>query len=54
MFSKTLDKDHIANAIEMRKGLVDTKPDIDDIVINTKELYEQAFTFPNVAQYEHV
>ena len=55
MFSKSLDKQHLKNAMEMKQSLAeDTSLNIEDIQINTKELYENAFQFPNVAQYEHV
>ena len=54
MFSKTLDKSHLNNAIEMRNALIEANNDVEDIVINTKDLYEGAFQFPYVAQYEHV
>ena len=54
MFSKTLDKSHLKNAIEMRNALVEENNQVEDIQITTKDLYESAFQFPNVAQYEHV
>lgn len=54
MFSKSLDKSHLKNAIEMKQSLVEQNLNIEDVQINTKELYENAFQFPNVAQYEHV
>ena len=43
MFSKTLDKSHLNNAIEMRNALIEANNDVEDIVINTKDLYEGAF-----------
>ena len=53
MFSKSLDKEHLKNAIEMKQSLTEQNNLSnnlgDDILINTKELYENAFTFPNVA-----
>lgn len=54
MFSKTLDKSHLNNAIELRNALIEENQPVDEIQINTKDLYESAFQFPNVAQYEHV
>ena len=54
MFSKNLDKSHLQNAIEMRNALVEENNQVEDIQINTKDLYEGAFQFANVAQYEHV
>ena len=54
MFSKSLDKEHLKNAIEMKQTLQEQNNNIEDIQISTKDLYENAFQFPNVAQYEHV
>jgi hypothetical protein len=54
MFSKSLDTDHLLSAIELRKDLLDSNLNVEDIAINTKELYENSFTFPNVSQYDHV
>ena len=54
MFSKSLDKQHLKNAMEMKQSLAEDSLNIEDVQINTKELYENAFQFPNVAQYEHV
>ena len=38
----------------MRNALVEENNQVEDIQINTKDLYEGAFQFANVAQYEHV
>ena len=54
MFSKDFDKDHLKNAMEMKQALLDNNNNIEEILINTKDLFEAGFQFPNVAQYEHV
>ena len=43
MFSKSLDKEHIKNAIEMKQTLEDQSSNFEELQINTKELYENAF-----------
>ena len=54
MFSRTLDPDHLKDAMEIREELVDDNSSIDEVLINTKELYEHAFKFANVASYDNV
>ena len=55
MFSKSLDKDHLLAAIDLRKDIMDTtNMETEEIQINTKDLYENAFTFQAVSQYDHV
>ena len=54
MFSKSLDKEHLKNALEMKQTLLDQNNNLEEIPISTKDLYEGAFQFANVAQYEHV
>ena len=43
MFSKSLDKDHLKNALEMKEALLETNSNIEEIPISTKDLYEAAF-----------
>ena len=50
------DKDHLEDALKMRDALVE-KEHLDlheQLIINTKELFEAAFQFPSVAQYDNV
>ena len=55
LFSRTLDRAHWTSALEIKKELEDTvKTPIDDLKINTKDLIEQGFQFPNVATYDNV
>ena len=55
LFSRTLDRAHWQAALDMKKELEDTvKTPLDDLKINTKDLIEQGFQFPNVATYDNV
>ena len=55
LFSRTLDRAHWTSALEMKKELEDTvKTPVDELKINTKDLLEQGFQFPNVATYDNV
>ena len=55
LFSKTLDRAHWQAALDMKKELEETvKTPVDELRINTKELLEQGFQFPNVATYDNV
>ena len=54
-FSKSLDKEHYTSALMMKKDLEESDHLNNlELQVNTKDLYEQAFVFPNVAQYDHV
>ena len=54
LFCRSLDKSHFESAVEMRNELIEQNHPQDELRINTKDLYEQAFNFPNVAQYDNV
>ena len=54
MFSKTLDPDHLKSCIEVREELLEGNNSVEDLQINTKELYEKGFKFPHVVEYDHV
>ena len=55
LFSRTMDRAHWTSALDMKKELEDTvKTPIDELRINTKDLIEQGFQFPNVATYDNV
>ena len=55
LFSRTLDRSHWTSALQMKAELEDTvKTQVDDLKINTKDLMEQGFQFPNVASYDNV
>ena len=54
LFSRDLDPDHLKDALEIKYELVDLDIPTEDILINTKELYELGFKFPNVATYDNV
>ena len=54
MFSKTLDPDHLKSCIEIREDLLEGNNSVEDLQINTKELYEKGFKFPHVVEYDHV
>ena len=44
LFSRTLDRSHWTNALQMKAELEDTvKTQVDDLKINTKDLMEQGF-----------
>ena len=57
LFSKTQDKQHLDDALKMRDALQE-KDHLqnlgESLVINTKELFEAGFQFPNIAQYDNV
>ena len=56
LYSKTQDSEHLEDALKMRDALQE-KEHLDlheQLVINTKELFESGFQFPSVAQYENV
>ena len=54
MFSKTLDPDHLKSCIEIREELLEGNNSVEDLQINTKELYEKGFRLPHVVEYDHV
>ena len=54
LFSRDLEPEHLTNALEIKDELVDLDIPSEDILINTKELYELGFKFPNVATYDNV
>ena len=44
LFSRTLDRSHWTNALQMKSELEDTiKTPVDELRINTKDLFEQGF-----------
>jgi hypothetical protein len=54
LFSRTQDADHIMSAIALRNELGEEGHPQQELLINTKELFEKGFSYPNVAEYEHV
>ena len=54
MFSKSLDPDHLKSCIEIREELLEGNNSVEDLTINTKELYEKGFKFQHVVEYDHV
>ena len=40
MFSRTLDPEHLKSCIELREELLEGNNSVEDLQINTKELYE--------------
>ena len=54
LFSRDLEPEHLTNALEIKDELSDIDIPSEDILINTKELYELGFKFPNVATYDNV
>ena len=54
LFSRDLEPEHLTNALEIKDELTDIDIPSEDILINTKELYELGFKFPNVATYDNV
>ena len=54
LFSRTLEPEHLEAAKSMRAELEEDKHPQDELVINTKDLYEQGFQFDSVAHYDNV
>ena len=54
LFSRELEPQHLSDALEIKDELSDMNIPQEDILINTKELYELGFKFPNVATYDNV
>ena len=54
LFSKTLDPEHLKSCIELREELLEGNNSVEDLTINTKEMYESGFKFQHVVEYDHV
>ena len=54
LFSRTLEPDHLKSCIELREELLEGNHAVEDLEINTKELFEKGFKFQHVIEYDHV
>ena len=54
LFSRTQKPENYKNAKDVRNTLIEQNHDQPEQAINTKELFQKGFQFPNVAEYEHV
>ena len=55
-FSKNQDRDHLESALKMRDSLQENENlhVQDQLVVNSKDLFEAGFQFPSIAQYDNV
>ena len=53
-FSRSLNKTHFDNALEIYEYLSEKKQFTGKFLVHTWELYDKAFTFPRVRKYEEV
>ena len=55
LFSKTQDPDHFKSALQIHQELEGkNSPVLQELAVNTKQLFQQGFQFADVAKYEHV
>ena len=53
-FSRSLNKTHFDNALEIYDYLTEKKQFTGKFLVHTWELYDKAFTFPRVRKYDEV